>query len=230
MNAKKLTRYISQELLDGGADLVGIGDISELPPESRKHLPRGICVAVKYPKEVIQGIVDLPTQEYSDWYDTLNKRLDMLVVQGATALQQLGYTAIAQTRAVVGNGEEENNTDLPHKTVATRAGVRWIGKSALLVTKKHGSMVRLSAILTDAPLIAAKPVDKSRCGNCMICTEACPAGAISGKNWEAGLYRDEFFDPVACRQAARERSLQGLGITQTICGKCIAVCPYTKRA
>ncbi|MDR0905560.1 MAG: 4Fe-4S binding protein, partial [Oscillospiraceae bacterium] len=129
-----------------------------------------------------------------------------------------------------GFGENEDSTILPHKTVATRAGIGWIGKSALLVTEKYGSMIRLSTVLTDAQLETAAPVDESKCGGCTVCTDACPAGAISGTLWTVGLYRDEFFDPVKCRKTARERAKQGFGGEVTICGKCIEVCPYTRRA
>lgn len=184
---------------------------------------------MKYPKEVIRGISELPTRDYFDWYNQLNERLDMLVTLGAEALQMLGFKAIARTRERVGTGETEYNTTLPHKTVATRAGIGWIGKSALLVTEQYGSMVRLSSILTDAPLKTAEPINRSKCGGCMVCTDACPAGAVSGREWALGVYRDEFFDPVKCRRTARERSKRGFGGEITLCGKCIEVCPYTKR-
>lgn len=230
MDSRALTEHIKKELLDNGADIVGVGDLSEVPSEDRKNLPYGISVAVRYPSSVIRGIAELPTQEYCEWYNLLNERLDALVTHGAETLRSLGYQACAQTRAEVGFGEAENNTTLPHKTVATRAGLGWIGKSALLVTKELGSMIRLSSILTDAPLDPAAPVNESQCGSCTVCTKACPAKAISGKAWELGLYRDEFFDPVSCRATARERSFQGFGGGHTICGKCIEVCPYTQRA
>jgi epoxyqueuosine reductase QueG len=223
-----LTSFIKDKLLRKGADLVGIGDITELPPDIRGGLPIGISIAVKYPKEVIRGISKLPTQDYREWYDRLNIRLDMLVELGADELASRGYAAVAQTRARVGLGEAEDNTALPHKTVATRAGLGWIGKSALLVTELYGSMVRISSILTDAPLETAAPTNHSKCGGCMVCAAACPAGAVSGKNWEVGLYRDEFFDPAKCRKTARERSMLGFGGNITICGKCIEVCPYTQ--
>lgn len=226
-----LNGFVKDELLCHGASLVGFGDLTELPADVRENLPVGVCVAVKYPKEVIRGISELPTKEYHEWYNRLNEQLDMLVTLGAEALQMFGYEAVARTRKVVSYQESKTNlgTSLPHKTVATRAGIGWIGKSALLVTEQYGSMVRLSSIITNAPLKTAKPFNRSRCGGCMICTDACPAHAVSGKEWSVGMVRDEFFDAAACRKTARERSMRGFGGTETICGKCIEVCPYTRK-
>jgi epoxyqueuosine reductase QueG len=223
------TNYIKAELLAKGAVLVGFGDLSELSPKVRDNLPIGISIVVKYPNEVIQGIANLPTEEYNSWYNKLNDRLDKLVDYGAELLKKDGYTAVAMTRAYVGSGENSDTTTLPHKTVATRSGMGWIGKSALLVNPTYGSKIRLSSILTDAPLKTAVPINESKCGNCMICTDACPARAISGEEWHVKRYRDEFFDPIKCRKVARERAMQGFGGENTICGKCIEVCPYTRQ-
>lgn len=224
-----LTQYIIDELLSHGADLVGIGDLLELPLHIRCDLPIGICVAVKYPKEVIRGISNLPTREYYDQYNHLNEKLDMLVTLGADVLKGLGYQAVPQTIKYVNQFETDYDSLLPHKTVATRAGLGWIGKSALLVTETFGSSIRISSILTDAPLKAAKPINKSKCGDCKVCTISCPAGAISGKLWETDIPRDEFFNAVTCRKAARDRANKGFGMEITQCGKCIEVCPYTRR-
>ena len=222
------TQRIKTELIRFGADIVGFGGLDELPNYVREGLPIGISIAVVYPKEVIRGIAELPTQEYREWYDKLNARLDAVADRGADMLRDMGYRAVAQTREYVGNGESSDNTALPHKTIATRASIGWIGKSALLVTEKYGSAIRLSSILTDAPLDCAPPVNESRCGDCMVCTDACPAGAVSGKMWAAGMERDELLDPVKCRKAARERARQGFGGEVTICGKCMEACPYTQ--
>lgn len=82
-----LTAYIKDELICHGADLVGFGNLTELPPEQRCNMPVGISVAVRYPKEVIKGIYELPTKEYYDQYNHLNKKLDMLVTLGTEALK-----------------------------------------------------------------------------------------------------------------------------------------------
>lgn len=224
-----LNQKIKTGLLSLGADIVGFGSLAELPDDVRGGLPVGVSVAVVYPREVIRGIAELPTQEYRDWYDKLNERLDSVVTRGAGILRDMGYTAIAQTREHVGNGGTRYITSLPHKTVATRAGIGWIGNCALLVTEEYGAALRFSSILTDAPLDAASPVNESRCGDCAICKDACPGDAVSGRLWTPGLYRDEFFDPVKCSTTAKERSKRGFGAEITICGKCIEICPYTQR-
>jgi epoxyqueuosine reductase QueG len=224
-----LTQYIKESLLAHGADLVGVGDLYALPSDIRCALPIGICVAVKYPKEVIRGIADLPTKEYYDQYNQLNEKLDRLVTLGAAALKERGFAALPQTREYVEQFETDYESLLPHKTIATRAGIGWIGESALLVTKEFGTMVRISSILTDAPLETAKPVNNSKCGDCKACRDACPAGAISGRRWDVGLHRDKFFNAAACRRVARERAMEGFGIQITLCGKCIEVCPYTRK-
>ena len=221
--------FLKAELLRHGADLVGYGDLTALPAELRENLPVGVCVAVKYPREIIRGIADGPTQAYYEQYNALNEKLDGLVTLGSEALQTLGYQAIAKTREQVACVETEYSTLLPHKTVATRAGLGWIGKCALLVTPQYGSMVRISSILTDAPLPCAEPVNESRCGECMECTNACPGGAVSGKAWSAGTPREAFYDAVKCRRTARARALQSLGFEISQCGKCIEACPYTRR-
>ena len=222
---------LSHKLYVLGADVVGFGDLTGLPPDVRACLPFGVCVAVKYPKDVIRGISDLPTREYFIWYNALNEKLDAIVMRGAEFLRSRGYQAIAQTRERVGKGEDiaEDRTALPHKTVATRAGIGWIGKCALLVTEEYGSMIRLSSVLTDAPLDCAEPADVSKCGGCGECAAACPAKAVSGRLWRAGTPREDFYDAAACRRTAAERSKAGFGGGATICGKCIEVCPYTRR-
>lgn len=225
----ELNHKIKKELQDLGADIVGFGSLAELPENVRERLPVGISVAIAHPKDVICGIRNLPTQEYREWVEKLNKRLDAIVIKGAALLTQMGYRAIAQSREYIDSGRTEYSSNLPHKTVATRAGIGWIGKCALLITSEYGSAVRISSILTDAPLETAPPVNESYCGDCMICTNACPAGALSGKLWNTEIYRDEFYDPVKCKITALERTMKGFGEAMTICGKCIEICPHTQR-
>lgn len=216
VDADSLTEQLKEELYRQGADLVGVGDLTALPESSRGKLPFGISIAVKFPKDVVSGIVDLPTREYYDWYNKVNGILSQITSHAVTTLKDLGYQATTRT-------------GLPQKTVATRAGVGWVGKSNLLVTEQYGSMIRLASVLTDAPLTAAKPINESKCGDCRLCVDACPAGALTGKLWDTTVSRDEILDTSACSAMAVSRSIQGFGVPIELCGKCFAVCKYTQQ-
>ena len=212
-------------LMDSGADLSGFADLSKMSGPEEKY---GVSVAVKLSPEVIGSIAAGPNRVYFDLYHEANRKLNRIVLAGAEYIRECGYHALAQTTDSV---KEFGNyrTRMPHKTVAVNAGLGWIGKSALFVTENYGSAVRLSSILTDAPLETDQPVTRSRCGNCMICTNACPGKAISGIEWNSNLDRDQFFDPLACRKKARELAAEAIHEEITLCGKCIAVCPFTKK-
>jgi epoxyqueuosine reductase len=144
-------------------------------------------------------------------------------------LKDYGFQAIPKEPTHVGIDPKTHSTILPHKTIATRAGLGWIGKCALLVTEDYGSAIRINTILTDAPLETASPVDHSRCGDCRLCVDSCPGNAPSGKNWNVNVYRDSYFDAFACASAARECAVTKIGVDDTICGICISVCPRTMK-
>ena len=224
-----ITKALEALLREAGAAKVGFGRLDSVPGELRRHLPVGVSVAVLIPGHVVRDIARMPTMEYHEQYGILNQRLDDIVTVGETFLRELGYQAVANTREAVREGMTEFATILPHKTVATRAGVGWIGKCALLVTAEYGSMIRLSSLLTDAPLETGEPINESKCGACTVCKDGCPAGAVSGKLWHISMPRDEFWDAGRCKETALMRSFESYGIKETLCGKCIAICPYTKR-
>lgn len=182
---------------------------------------------MKVPVHIINGIKDGPTKEYYDEYHRLNQALDELALKGASYLKERGYQAHAQTTDVIVT-TKDNRTKLPHKTIATRAGIGWIGKSNLLITKEYGSAIRLTSILTDAKLAYAKPIDEGMCGSCKSCQNACFAQAIKGPQWDVSLDRDDMFDMPFCEKKGEELTMNNFGISYAICGKCIEVCPYTK--
>lgn len=223
-----VTNKLKKLLLDNGADLVGIGDMSEIDSTLRRNMPYGICIALAIPAGIINGISAKPTMDYYNAYLELNEKLDSLVLMGADYLVKCGYSAYAQTREVVSLGESEYNSVLPHKTIATRAGIGWIGKGALLVTKEYGSAIRISTILTNALLETDNPINESKCNTCMICTNNCPGEAIKGYNWNVNSIREDIFDAIKCKNKAREISLNTMNKKITLCGKCIYICPYTQ--
>lgn len=214
-------------LFDNEAALVGFADLNGLPADARHFMGFAVSIAVALDASIIANIRDGPTQKYHSEYKRANALLSDLGKLAFRILRDHGYRAIPKAPTGVGIDPRTHSTILPHKTVATRAGLGWIGKCALLITEKYGAAVRLTTVLTNAELEATIPADQSLCGDCMICVNSCPGKAPSGKNWEINVYRDSFFDAFACARSARKNALAKIGVDDTICGICISVCPWT---
>jgi len=218
---------LTSMLRERGAALVGFADLGALAPEPRHGLPFGVSIAVPLTPSIVAAIPEGPSQDYADEYDKRNALLNELAKAAAEFLERCGHRAVAFEATLGPRADPARPVPLPHKTVATRAGLGWIGKCALLVTRQFGPAIRLSAVLTDAPIPAGEPIDESQCGDCTVCVDVCPGGAVRGDNWQAGMAREDLFDPFACRAAQQERRAAA-GVTKTGCGLCIALCPFTR--
>jgi epoxyqueuosine reductase QueG len=158
----------------------------------------------------------------------VNTLLDELAQKTVLFLMQKNFK-VKMRPATFEEDQSHLTAKLPHKTVATRAGLGWIGKSALLITRQYGPAVRFVTVLTDAPVKPAKPINKSLCDRCVHCVEACPAHAHTGKNWAPGMPREALYNAFACREMTRNLSQKLIGETISICGLCITACPWTQR-
>ncbi|MFH1382612.1 MAG: 4Fe-4S double cluster binding domain-containing protein [Chloroflexota bacterium] len=226
-------------LLSKGADMVGVADLRGLAPDVRYNLPFGISIAVALNPRIVSEILDGPTKEYFAEYTRVNALLAELGDNIARRLNDQGNKAkwLAPTIVLhdpvthsgVSYDPTTMSTQLPHKTAATLSGLGWIGKNAMLITEPFGSAVRLTTVLTDADLPVGNPINSSRCGNCRKCVNACPGHAPSGKSWFNGAIRGSFFDAFACRQTAFRLTSENVGIPETLCGICIAACPWTQK-
>ncbi len=216
---------LEKMLLKNGASKVGFSDISSVAELNRAELPSAVTIMVALNKDVVRSIQGAPTRLYFEEYERVNALLSILGTMCADFLRDAGFEAKALPTTLV-EVDKHLETDFPHKTGAILAGLGWIGKCALLITKEFGSVVRLTSVFTDMPVQNGEMM-VSLCGRCMQCTQACPGGAVKGKKWEYGDARDELYDAMACQAAAREQG-EKIGVKNTICGVCMASCPWTK--
>ncbi len=223
---KDLKKYLLKE----GASLVGYANLSDLPGKIRKHYDFGISIGVRLSPAAIKTIKNGPTEFYQREYIRVNRLLDFLGNSATEYINKKGFQAYAfsSTLSTGINDLVDLSTRLPHKTVATRAGLGWIGKSALLITKEYGPAIRLITVLTDMILIAGDPIDISNCGDCQRCVQICPGKAIVGCNWNRGVKREQIYNASKCRKTIEEMIGQA-NVTNLICGLCIAVCPWTQK-
>jgi len=214
-------------LRTNGIDLWGVGANDPRLPLS-PDLPRAISLVARHQPEVMKGVEEAPTPGYYEDYRRLNAELDSAAAALADALRSAGHRAKTVDATIYDYDTVEDWADagvFPHKTAATRAGLGWIGKTAILVTGLYGPWVRLATVFSDIDLVPDTPIDDGRCAGCRLCVDACPAGAGRDVAWHAGMPREELYDVRACE--AYLDNFEDLG---SVCGICLAVCPFGRRS
>ena len=112
-----------------------------------------------------------------------------------------------------------------HKKPASLAGLGNVGKNNLFLHKEFGPRVRLCTVFTNFPLTSGAPLSESVCGGCDNCVKACPAKAITGKEWSPCT--EDFFNPKLCSEHMK-KEYQKIG-RGAVCGICMRVCPVKKQ-
>lgn len=70
---------------------------------------------------------------------------------------------------------------LPERYIAAQCGIGFVGKNNTVITEKYGSYVFLGEIITDLYIEEDTP-QEDKCGDCNICQNSCPTGAIKEEN------------------------------------------------
>ena len=215
--------------------IFGFADLTGLLQNKFIGFNYGISIGRKLDFRIVDQVMNGPTQEYYSHYRQINEELSSLTSRISEDLNKNDI----ETRNIdptVSTSDLDSiyfdtlRTDLSHKMVATRAGLGWIGKTDLFISKEFGPRLRLVSILLKTPVESkSNPIDISRCGNCNICVDICPAKAANGKLWDITTDREEFFDPFKCRDQCAEFGWTRLGIDARICGICVAACPVGQR-
>lgn len=231
-----------QEELEGRAKTMGVGffGVAELTSAREAIVAQGGEFLGAFPRAISlgiglgEGIVDeLPrhkertvarTYDYFV-YTVINQSLDRIALQVSAALEKQEYRTLPVPTSQRVDGENLLGL-FPHKLAAGLAGLGWIGKSSLLITPQMGPRVRLTTVLTDAPLIAREPLP-DQCGDCRLCIETCPVQALTGRAFDPGEPRENCID--VHRYDAYRLHLKDHVTGVRTCGMCIYVCPYGKK-
>jgi epoxyqueuosine reductase len=123
----------------------------------------------------------------------------------------------AKLKSMVDTGE------LSDRAVAQRAGIGWSGKNCSIITPEFGSYVYLGEMITNIPFAPDKPME-DQCGDCTLCLDACPTGALvqggqlNAQRCVAFLTQTKGFLPDEFREKIGNR-IYGCDSCQTACPK-----------
>ena len=236
MSNKLIHDIVKRHLNPVDKYIYGFADLTGLLPSKFNGCSFGISIARKLDENIVDGIIDAPTSAYLHHYEEINHLTLALAESIASDLNREGIDAVAIKPTILTDSSELDEKyptlryEISHKMVATRAGLGWIGKTDLFISKEFGARIRLISILLNTEIKPEfKPINKSRCGSCSICVEICPAGAATGQLWDIHTDRDVFFDAIKCRDKCTEFGRTHLKIDRKICGICVAACPIGRK-
>jgi len=212
---------------ENGCAFFGTCELGKSASIGFESLTYAISFGMRYPKTLMREITGGPNSTYFHQYRTMNASLDRIALLIQSTLLNAGYEAvyIPASQSLPGSPFRAR---LSHKIAAVKSGLGFIGKNNLFIHEKFGPAVRLSTVITDMPLPKgpqAKQGDKI-CETCDACVRACPAGALYNVIPTDPFPDYESMDVEKCSYTMKEK-FKGIG-RGSVCGVCMAVCPYIK--
>jgi epoxyqueuosine reductase len=192
-------------------------------PSLSMEQPRSIiAIAVAYPSKLVDPPKSMPGAyrgmiSRSAWGEDYHKVLrDRLQKLDAFIRERMPDV---RTEIMVDTGA------LSDRAVAERAGIGFVGKNCAIITPEWGSWVYLGEMLTSIPFEPDSPVTED-CGECTLCLDACPTGALVGPGQ---IHAGSCISFVTQTKGfVEDRFKEKIGNRLYGCDTCQVVCPKNK--
>ena len=115
------------------------------------------------------------------------------------------------------------------RPLAKAAGLGWIGKNSLLISKEFGSYIFIGELVIDLELKFDDPFTADYCGNCTRCIDACPTRAIVFPR-TIDARKCISYHTIENKEAVPESIRENLHNQIFGCDICQDVCPWNKKA
>ena len=114
-----------------------------------------------------------------DYHDIMKRRLVKLLAGiGEDVGRRVSGRAYVDTGPIL------------ERELAMRAGLGWLAKNTMLIDPGRGSYFFLGILLLDLELPEDEPFTEDRCGTCRSCLDACPTGALLGRDAQGAPVMD----------------------------------------
>lgn len=218
-----LDRWLEQEFLGEmewmrrGRDLRA--NLDQIHPGAK----RIVIAAFDYwpESEPAWEVINNPDQAYisryalgRDYHKTLRKRMKAIAKQ---LLPEGTFRAFADSAPVL------------EKHFAEQAGLGWIGKHTLVLSKDQGSYCFLAGFITDAELPTTAVPETPRCGSCSACIDVCPTQAIVAP-YQLDARKCISYHTIEMEAPIPEPYREAMGNRVFGCDDCQLVCPWNRYA
>ncbi len=192
-------------------------------PELSHEDPKSILsIAVAYPSKMTNPPRSEPgayrgmlsrSSWGEDYHKVLRDRLAKLEAWLQERIPEARIVSMVDTGALV------------DRAVAERAGIGWTGKNCAVITPEYGSWVYLGELITNLPFPSDTPVTE-QCGDCTLCIDACPTGALVGPGQLHAGSCVSFLTQT--KESVSDEMKKKIGNRLYGCDTCQIVCPHNK--
>ncbi len=157
-----------------------------------------------------------------DYHDVVKAKLEALL-----AWLDARVAGGVRGRAYVDTGP------ILERELGQRAGLGWFGRNTMLIHPRRGSYFFLGVLLVDADLPPSRPFVEDRCGTCRACLDACPTGALLGRDESGAPVIDAprciSYLTIELRGPIPRELRAGIGNRVFGCDICQEVCPWNEQ-
>ncbi len=151
-----------------------------------------------------------------DYHKLIRNRLQKLAQRIGDEIGEYSYRVFTDSAPVL------------EKPLAAKAGLGWVGKNSLIVTRSAASWFFLGEIYTDLPLLPDDQ-EKDHCGTCKKCIVACPTDAIVAP-YEVDARRCISYLTIESKESIPEKLRPLMGNRIYGCDDCLLSCPWNRFA
>lgn len=176
-----------------------------------------VVTGLSYYSEEIQQEPDVPVlSRYTygtDYHDVILSKLNQLLEWIKNIVPEAAGRSVVDSASIL------------EKAWAQQAGLGWQGRHSIVINKETGSFFFIGILIMNIELNYDDPFSGEYCGDCRLCIDACPTGAINN-NRTIDARKCISNLTIENRGPLPENMLPLLGRRIYGCDKCQEVCPW----